>query len=161
MYTNIVNVWMYLFAVFVIWVKRQCKKKRQSIVQPSLFWEGRTPLAGLTHTVECVNRWHPLTVKAGSTLLLPSFSVLPCLPPVNLRPLCNPFTPLCGDTAEPSILSSYPARFPPFPLPASSYANTVIMLHFTESFFLCLLAPWARKSFFRVRLCKKNRHSLS
>lgn len=57
-------------------------------------------------TVECVNRWHTLTVKAGSTLL-PSSPQTPafCCSTFDLSitpPLHS--TPPCGDTAEPSIL---------------------------------------------------------
>lgn len=111
---------------------------------------------GPTHTVECVNRWHPLTVKAGSTLLppLPS-STPPNQPPTPARPLH--LSPLCGnyrtvweEEEEPSIL--FPSQRPPLaftrtPPSSCTYANAVIPLHFTAVVFPSLfLAGWSFSS---------------
>lgn len=109
------------------------------------------PLVGMRHCWMCkqVTSTHCEGCNNTPPLFLASH-----LPTVNLWPLCNPFTPLCGDTAEPPILPSCPARLLLSLLcpPACSYDNAVIMLHFTASFFLCLLAPLVFYSVLQLHL---------
>lgn len=101
-------------------------------------------VSGPMRTVECVNRWHPLTVKAGSTLLLlPSSPCTPAFcrstfdPSVTPPPPPTPDPPLDGDTAEPSILSPpilLASLLPSSVLQPARNTNAVIMLHFTATF---------------------------
>lgn len=86
------------------------------------------------HTVECVNRWHPLTVKAGSTLLLlPPSPFHPLLPPLNLWPLLNPPTPSCVVT----LLN--PPSSPPILL-ASPRPSSVLQPARTLMLLLCFIS---------------------
>ena len=112
--------------------------RRRDIVQLSLLWE-----SGDAHCWVCkqvtYTHWEgwintpPPPPPPLPPPPPPLFSLHPRLLPSNLWPLRNPSSPLCGDTAEPSILSP-PILLASLLRPSTClFANAVIMLRFTSS----------------------------